>query len=127
MQDRCITDMLLNNRTAIFLCILFHPSLFGNNQILQEKYFLPFFVFFKTTSPPHIGHGIPTFSKCGFVFLHSGNPGHARNFPYGPYFTTIFLPHSSQITSVTSSSILIFSNLFLHSSLRSQSLGRSFQ
>lgn len=26
-----------------FLCILFHPSLFGNNQILQEKYFLPFF------------------------------------------------------------------------------------
>lgn len=25
-----------------FLCILFHPSLFGHNQILQEKYFLPF-------------------------------------------------------------------------------------
>ena len=32
------------------------------------------------------------------------NPGRiSRNFPCGPYFTTIFLPHCSQTTSVTSS------------------------
>lgn len=40
-----------------------------------------FFVFFRITSPPHLGHLTPIFSRYGFVFLHSGKPGQARNFP----------------------------------------------
>lgn len=35
-----------------------------------------------------------------------------RNFPCGPYLITMFLPHSSQITSVTSSSIFIIFQFF---------------
>ena len=31
--------------------------------------------------PPHFGHFSSIVSIIGFVFLHSGYPGHAKNFP----------------------------------------------
>ena len=53
---------------------------------------------------PHLGQRPGIFSTMGLVFLHSGNPGQAKNFPNLPMRTTILRPHSSQISSDTSSS-----------------------
>mgnify|MGYP006885773045 CR=1 FL=1 len=44
-------------------------------------------------------------STSGFAFLHSGYPGHAKNFPYLPYLITIILPHLSHGISETHESI----------------------
>ena len=54
----------------------------------------------------------PIFSKYGFVFRHSGNPGQARNLPCGPYLMTICLPQTSQYSSESSSAISTSSSSF---------------
>lgn len=66
-------------------------------------YFLPLRVFLYSTFAPHFGQLTPASSSIGLAFLHSGKPGHARNFPYLPVFITIFRPHFSHFISVSSS------------------------
>ena len=42
--------------------------------------------FTSSTFAPHFGHGTSIVSTIGLAFWHSGYPGHAKNFPYFPYF-----------------------------------------
>ena len=54
----------------------------------------------------------PSFFRLAQDHFFSGNPGQARNFPCGPYLTTMLRPQFSQMTSVTSSSTLTSSRFF---------------
>ena len=62
--------------------------------------------------PPHLGQGTSNSSTIGLAFLQSGYPGHARKSPYLPCFITIILPHLSQGTSLTLSSITTLETSF---------------
>src|SRR3989338_785850 len=67
----------------------------------QPKNFRPFFVFFRTISPPHRGHLIPTVWTIGLVYLHFGKLLHATNFPYRPIRSTSAPPHSGHFSPVS--------------------------
>src|SRR4030042_251017 len=50
--------------------------------------------------------------RSGFVFLHCGNPEHAKNLPCLPHRMTMGRPHFSHFKSVGMSSGLIFPLVF---------------
>src|SRR4030042_6769818 len=93
---------------------------------LEQARNFPYLPVFITMAEPHLSHfssvtcGI--FSACsvcsallagrGFVFLHLGNPEHAKNLPCLPHLMTMGSSHFSHFSSVGMSFGLIFPLVF---------------
>ncbi len=86
---------------------------------------LPFAAgFCRTAGRPHSGQEPGISTAMRLVLRHSGKPGQARNFPYRPVLMTMFRPHFSQMISVTSSGIFMWTS-FISSSAFSIVLAKS--